>query len=102
MAKVTMGKGKFAGINACADDNGVIAAAAMDQRGPLQKAIAKARGDSGTATAEDLAAFKTAVTKVLTRQSSAILMDPEFGLEAIKSRAPACCWPTRRLATMRR
>src|SRR5581483_7917885 len=62
--------------------------AAMDQRGSLQKAIAKARGDSGTATAEDLAAFKTAVTKVLTRQSSAILMDPEFGLEAIKSRAP--------------
>jgi tagatose 1,6-diphosphate aldolase len=83
-----MGKGKLAGVNACADDNGVIAAAAMDQRGSLQKAIAKARGDNGTATAEDLAAFKTAVTKVLTRQSSAILMDPEFGLEAIKSRAP--------------
>ncbi len=63
MAKVAMGKGKFAGINACADDNGVIAAAAMDQRGSLQKAIAKARGDNGTATTEDLAAFKTAVTK---------------------------------------
>jgi tagatose 1,6-diphosphate aldolase len=88
MAKVTIGKGKFAGISACADDNGVIAAAAMDQRGSLQKAIAKARGDNGTATAADLAAFKTAVTKVLTRQSSAILMDPEFGLDAIKSRAP--------------
>ena len=33
-------------------------------------------------------AFKTSVTKVLTRHASAILMDPEYGLEAIKSRAP--------------
>lgn len=88
MAKVRMNKGKFAGISACADDNGVIAAAAMDQRGSLQKAIAKARGENGTATPEDLAAFKAAVTKVLTKHSSAILMDPEFGLEAIKVRAP--------------
>lgn len=88
MAKVRMNKGKFAGISACADDNGVIAAAAMDQRGSLQKAIAKARGEQGSATAEDLAAFKAAVTKVLTKHSSAILMDPEFGLEAIKVRAP--------------
>src|SRR5215211_5454154 len=88
MAKVAIGKGKLAGINACADQYGVIAAAAMDQRGSLQKAIAKALGDGGTATAEDLAAFKTAVTKILTKHSSAILMDPEYGLEAIKSRAP--------------
>jgi len=36
MAKVRISKGKFDGINACADDNGVIAAAAMDQRGSLQ------------------------------------------------------------------
>ena len=33
MAKVRISKGKFNGISACADDNGVIAAAAMDQRG---------------------------------------------------------------------
>jgi tagatose 1,6-diphosphate aldolase len=88
MGKVKISKGKLDGISACADERGVIAAAAMDQRGSLQKAIAKGRGDSGTATAEDLAAFKTIVTKVLTRHSSAILMDPEYGLEAIKSRAP--------------
>src|SRR5919199_3020917 len=88
MAKVRISKGKFDGISACADERGVIAAAAMDQRGSLKKAIAKARGDGGTATAEDLAAFKTAVTKVLTKHSSAILMDPEYGLDAIKSRAP--------------
>ena len=47
MSKVTMSKGKFEGINACANERGVIAAAAMDQRGSLKKAIAKARGDGG-------------------------------------------------------
>ena len=86
--KVQMGKGKFAGISACADEQGVIAAAAMDQRGSLKKAIAKARGEGGTANSDDLAAFKTVVTKVLTKHASAILMDPEFGLGAIKQRAP--------------
>ena len=83
-----MGKGKYARINACADDRGIIAAAAMDQRGSLQKAIAKGRGSNGTATAEDLATFKGVVTRVLTKHASAILMDPEYGLEAIAQRAP--------------
>jgi tagatose 1,6-diphosphate aldolase len=88
MPKVPISKGKFDGVNACADDHGVIAAAAMDQRGSLQKAIAKARGDGGIATEADLTAFKTVVTKVLTKHASAILMDPEFGLPALNSRAP--------------
>jgi tagatose 1,6-diphosphate aldolase len=88
MAKITITRGKFAGINACADERGIIAAAAMDQRGSLKKAIAKARGEGGQATDDDMRQFKTAVAKVLTRYASAILMDPEYGLEAIKQRAP--------------
>lgn len=80
-----MTKGKFAGINSCANDKGVIAAAAMDQRGSLEKAIAKARGSG--ATAEDLVKFKVAVSRVLTRHASAILLDPEYGLEALAARA---------------
>lgn len=88
MAKVTLTRGKFNHINACANEQGVIAAAAMDQRGSLQKAIAKSRGDQGTATAEDLSQFKTSVTKILTKHATAILMDPEYGLEAIRQRAP--------------
>jgi tagatose 1,6-diphosphate aldolase len=82
-----MTRGKFERINRCADENGVIAAAAMDQRGSLQKAIAKGRGDGGQASPEDLATFKGAVTRILTRHSSAILMDPEYGLGAIQQRA---------------
>ena len=88
MAKVQLSKGKFKGINACADQNGLIAAAAMDQRGSLKKAIAKARGENGQASDQDMTTFKSIVTKVLTRHASAILMDPEYGLEAIKQRAP--------------
>jgi tagatose 1,6-diphosphate aldolase len=85
---VTITRGKYEGINACANEQGVIAAAAMDQRGSLQKAITKARGEGGAARPEDLAEFKKAVTKVLTRHATAILMDPEYGLDAIKERAP--------------
>lgn len=88
MGKVVMTKGKFAGITACAGANGVIAAAAMDQRGSLKKAIAKARGEGGSATNGDMTEFKTVITKVLTRHASAILMDPEFGLPALKEKAP--------------
>ena len=83
---VKIGKGKVAGINACANDAGVIAAAAMDQRGSLEKAISKARGGA-PASAEDLVSFKKAVAMVLTKHASAVLLDPEFGLPAAKARA---------------
>jgi tagatose 1,6-diphosphate aldolase len=84
-AKTRMPRGKFNGINAVADERGIIAAAAMDQRGSLRKAIAKARG--GDASAADLSEFKVLVTEVLTPYASAILLDPEYGLEAVKHRA---------------
>lgn len=87
MAKVRLSKGKVAGINSCADANGVIAAAAMDQRGSLQKSISKARSGAPV-SAEEMTQFKTAVTKVLTKHASAILMDPEYGLPSLAHRAP--------------
>jgi tagatose 1,6-diphosphate aldolase len=79
--------GKLAGLKAVSDTRGVIAAAAMDQRGSLQKSIAKERG--GVVEDNDLSVFKTLVTDVLTRHASAILLDPEYGLEAAKSRNSA-------------
>jgi len=84
-SKVRMTCGKFDGINAVADDKGIIAAAAMDQRGSLKKAIAKAKG--GESSDAELSEFKAIVTEVLTPHASAILMDPEYGLEAISHRA---------------
>ncbi len=79
--------GKLAGLKAVSDSRGVIAAAAMDQRGSLQKSIAAAR--SGDATADDLIVFKELVTETLTRYASAILLDPEFGLPASRHRNAA-------------
>ena len=76
--------GKLAGLKAVSDSRGVIAAAAMDQRGSLQKSIAKERG--AAADAHDLEVFKDLVTEVLTKHASAILLDPEFGLPASKHR----------------
>lgn len=83
---MTLSAGKVKGLEALADARGVIAAAAMDQRGSLKKGLAAA-GD-GNVTDEQLERFKTLVTEVLTRYASAILLDPEYGLPAAKQRAP--------------
>ncbi|PZW29556.1 tagatose 1,6-diphosphate aldolase [Thermosporothrix hazakensis] len=83
--KVKISRGKFEHINRLADERGVIAAAAMDQRGSLRKAIGKAKG--GEASIEELSEFKVQVAEVLTQHASAILLDPEYGLEAAKHRA---------------
>ena len=80
-----MTPGKLAGMKAVSDGRGVIAAAAMDQRGSLQKALAKERG--GTVDDKALEEFKILVTEVLTQHASAILLDPEWGIPASKRRA---------------
>ncbi|MBI4367899.1 MAG: tagatose 1,6-diphosphate aldolase [Candidatus Omnitrophica bacterium] len=85
---IRMTAGKFKGLTALSNSKGVIAAAAMDQRGSLQKSIAKARGvDSKEITQQHMEEFKVAVSKVLTPHATAILLDPEFGLPAVKARA---------------
>ncbi len=80
--------GKLRRLSAVSNDGGIIAAAAMDQRGSLQKALAKAKSvDQKAITYEMMAEFKTAVTKILTPHASAILLDPEYGLGAAKARS---------------
>jgi len=85
---MSLSEGKIRHLNALSNKSGVIAAAAMDQRGSLQKAIAAARGvPNDQVTPEMLTEFKVAVTKVLTPHASAILLDPEFGIPAAKARS---------------
>ncbi len=79
--------GKLKGLKAVSDSRGVIAAAAMDQRGSLQKSIGAARGSD--ASGDDLVIFKELVSKTLTKYASAILLDPEFGLPAARMRNSA-------------
>lgn len=77
--------GKLKGLQAVSDSRGVIAAAAMDQRGSLEKSLAKESGKPTTpAMMEE---FKSAVTRVLTPYASAILLDPEYGLSAARQRS---------------
>src|SRR5206468_427087 len=78
--------GKLSGLRKVSNERGVIAAAAMDQRGSLQKSLQKEKGgEVGDAMMEE---FKLLVTEVLTPHASAILLDPEWGLPASKRRAP--------------
>jgi len=75
-------------MEAVSNARGVIAAAAMDQRGSLQKAIAQGKGvDKKDVTPAMMSEFKEAVTRILTPHASAILLDPEFGLKAAKARS---------------
>ncbi|HET9262661.1 MAG TPA: tagatose 1,6-diphosphate aldolase [Vicinamibacterales bacterium] len=77
--------GKLTGMKAVSDSRGVIAAAAMDQRGSLKKALAKEKG--GDVGDKEMEEFKILVSEVLTPHASAILLDPEWGIPASKRRA---------------
>jgi tagatose 1,6-diphosphate aldolase len=80
--------GKIKHLNALSNKNGVIAAAAMDQRGSLRKSIASGKGvPQDQITNEMMEEFKIAVSKILTPHASAILLDPEFGIPAARARA---------------
>ena len=85
---MSLSKGKQNHLKALSNKAGVIAAAAMDQRGSLQKSIASAKGiDPKAVTQQQMEEFKIAVAKVLTPHASAILLDPEFGIPAAKARS---------------
>jgi tagatose 1,6-diphosphate aldolase len=85
---VSLSEGKLKHMKGVADNKGIIAAAAMDQRGSLQKSIAKEKGiDQKQVSREMMEEFKETVTRVLTPHASAILLDPEYGLKAAKARS---------------
>lgn len=81
-------QGKIKHLNALSNNKGVIAAAAMDQRGSLRKSIANAKGVPQNQVNDDMMSeFKVAVSRALTPHASAILLDPEFGIPAAKARS---------------
>src|SRR5215510_7858067 len=85
---MALSAGKLKHLRALSTKDGIIAAAAMDQRGSLQKSIASAKGvDTKAVTPEMMSEFKTAVVKILRPHASAILLDPEWGLPAAAARA---------------
>lgn len=80
-----MTKGKFAALKRLSDENHIIGALAIDQRGSLKKMIAS--GSTNEVGDEGIIRFKELVSEELTPYSTAILLDPEYGLPAAKVRS---------------
>ncbi|WP_057914887.1 tagatose-bisphosphate aldolase [Peribacillus muralis] len=77
-------KNKLEALKRLSDENGVIGALAIDQRGSLKKMIAS--GDASHVGDEGIIRFKKLVSEELTPLATAILLDPEYGLQAAKVR----------------
>jgi tagatose 1,6-diphosphate aldolase len=85
---MSLSAGKIQHMKALSNSAGVIACAAMDQRGSLAKSLAAAKGISQKDIPDQMMEeFKTAVTRILTPHATGILLDPEWGLPASKARA---------------
>ncbi|MFC7395004.1 tagatose-bisphosphate aldolase [Scopulibacillus cellulosilyticus] len=72
---------KRQGLERLMNDQGVISALAIDQRGALKKMMGE------QASQEAMESFKILVSETLTLHASSILLDPEYGLPAAKKRA---------------
>ena len=73
--------GKAAGLKAVADNRGVIAAAAMDQRGLLKQMLIRELGGKEPSD-EMMSEFKEIVARSVTQHASSILLDVQYGLKA--------------------
>lgn len=72
-------------IKQLCNEDGVIGALAIDQRGALKKMITKFKGSD--AEEAEIIEFKEIVSSQLTQYASSILLDPEYGLPAAGVRA---------------
>ena len=94
--------GKLAGMKAVSDERGVIAAAAMDQRGSLQKALAKEKGgDVSDAMMEEFKSLVDGSADAARERDPARSGVGPARVEAPREERRACCWRTRRPATTR-
>ena len=78
--------GKRTRLRRMMNEDGVIAALAIDQRGAMKKLIGAYKEPKD----EDIVEFKKLVSSELTKYTSAILLDPEYGLPATSLRASTC------------
>ena len=85
---MSLSEGKKLHMHKLSNKDGIIAAAAMDQRGSLAKSLAAAMGVTQKEVSQKLMEdFKTSVVRALTPHATAILLDTEFGLPAAAARA---------------
>jgi tagatose-1,6-bisphosphate aldolase len=69
------------GLDTLADDAGLLAVLAMDQRGTLRRMLT---GAGQPAEESDLRAFKVDIVGALSPLSTGVLLDPEFGVSAVQ------------------
>ncbi len=75
---------KMKNLDKLMNDQGIISALAIDQRGALRRMM----GDD--ISGEQISDFKQLVSEKLTPYASSILLDPEYGLAAAKKRDTNC------------
>lgn len=79
--KLTKNKKKC--MNRLSDENGIISALAFDQRGALKKIMKQYSSEEPEVS--DMVHMKVLVARELTPYTSAILLDPEYGLPASRA-----------------
>ena len=83
--------GKIRRLRALSTPHGIVSALAIDQRKSMRRMMADAAGVALENISDaQLVEFKTAVVRALTPHATAVLLDPDYGLEAAAARAPGC------------
>ena len=80
--------GKRKRLEGVSDPRGVIGALAIDQRDALRRLFsAKLKIEKSSVPRDQLEEFKSIVVRVLSPHASAVLLEPEYGLQAASQRA---------------
>ncbi|MGX7419554.1 tagatose 1,6-diphosphate aldolase [Carnobacterium gallinarum] len=87
MTKKRISRGKFEKMQQLSNQDGVIAALAIDQRGSMKKMMESAVGPD-TYNIDMVYEFKGLVSQELTKYVSAILLDEELGFKGIQDKNP--------------
>lgn len=75
--RLSVGVGKWRGLHRCASRGGTLAILALDHRQNLRKVLKPDAPDQ--VSAEELSSFKSRVVSALAPETTAVLLDPEYG-----------------------
>ena len=75
---------KYENLKQLVNEEGAIAALAIDQRGSMEKMMGKANPDLNNV--EGIGKFKELVSSELTKYSSSILLDPIYGMKGVEAK----------------
>jgi tagatose 1,6-diphosphate aldolase len=89
--RVQLSAGKRNRLEAVSNSRGVIAALALDQRDALRSLFAaEVKVEKSDVPGKQLEEFKSIVVQALSPHASAVLLEPEYGLEAAGRRHSSC------------